>query len=397
MFLEFQSKCEVLDVPFQDLQAGFTHHLHGMPAKTVARLVGDKRLEKILSQVCSGNYIHEPSVRYTAEQSSLFASECPFPTPSEVKFNFIDLFAGMGGFRIALQEFGGRCVFSSEWDEKAKITYERNFGEVPFGDITKIPSEAIPSHDILAGGFPCQAFSIAGYRKGFNDEKGRGNLFFSILDILKAKKPKAIFLENVKNLETHDNGRTFSIIKAALEDEGYHIESRVFNTMEYANIPQNRERIFIVGFRAKSHLKSFIWPTPIPLTRKIHDLLDTKASTEYYYSNHSQLYPKLKEAIHRHDTIYQWRRIYVRENKKNVCPTLTANMGMGGHNVPIILDKLGIRKLTPRECSRFQGYPESYILSSELSNSALYKQIGNSVSVPLVQAIAERIVNSLRG
>lgn len=320
-------------------------------------------------------------------------------------FKFIDLFAGIGGFHIAMHENGGQCVFASELDKFARITYEENFKDISpeifenglFNkDITdpNLDYKDIPDFDVLCAGFPCQAFSIAGYRQGFNDEKGRGNLFFNILDILYAKKPKAFILENVKNLESHDKGNTFKRILFELDKAGYKVKSKVLNSKEYSNTPQTRERIFIVGFKSKTNFDNFSWPEKIPLTKTIHNLIDDRAEPYFYY-NRFKNYDLLKSEITKRDTVYQWRRVYVRENKSNVCPTLTANMGTGGHNVPLILDDIDIRKLTPRECARFQGFPEDYILPEKLAKSHLYKQIGNSVTVPLVSRVTEQLINGL--
>lgn len=321
-------------------------------------------------------------------------SDVPFPPVVNPEFKFIDLFAGIGGFRLGFQNLAGQCVFSSEWDLKAQQTYFRNFGEHPYGDITQIDPEEVPSHDILLGGFPCQAFSVAGYRQGFEDEKGRGNLFFNICDILSAKQPQAFLLENVKNLKGHDKGRTFKRIQEELTNLGYFFESRVLNSMTHGNTPQTRERIFIVGFKDEKQLKAFQWPEKTPLTKSILDLVEDTAPDEFYY-NRFPIYSQLKDEINKRGTVYQWRRMYVRENKSNVCPTLTANMGTGGHNVPLILDKKDIRKLTPRECARFQGYPEEYVLPQNMAKSHLYKQIGNSVTVPLIVRLAESIKKTL--
>ncbi|MBN2754414.1 MAG: DNA cytosine methyltransferase [Candidatus Goldbacteria bacterium] len=330
-----------------------------------------------------------------AGQLELFKADMPitfpFSPPKEHKFTFIDLFAGVGGMRIGFQNAGGRCVFTSEWDRSAQLTYKVNFGEVPFGDITRIDAKCIPEHDVLVAGFPCQPFSIAGYKKGFED-KGRGNLFFDIVRILKEKQPKSILLENVKNLKGHDKGRTFEVISKELKNAGYFITSKVLNTMEYADVPQNRERIYIVGFLDENNSKQFKYPEKIKRTKQIHDCLEKKIDTKYYY-NDKTLYPKLIKDITKNDTVYQWRRKYVRENKNKVCPTLTANMGMGGHNVPLILDKDGIRKITPRECANFQGFPKKFVLPS-VADSHLYKQFGNSVSVPVIEKIAESIVKA---
>lgn len=197
----------------------------------------------------------------------------PFPSPQNPKFRFIDLFAGIGGFRLALQSLGGVCVFSSEWDKNAQKTYEANFGEIPFGDITLEETKAnIPqAFDVLCAGFPCQAFSIAGKQKGFEDT--RGTLFFDIAQIIEKHRPKAVFLENVKNLVSHDKGRTFQIILNVLKNDlGYSVFHKILNTMEYANIPQNRERIFIVAFR--EDIKDFAFPQAISLTNTIHNFLE---------------------------------------------------------------------------------------------------------------------------
>ncbi len=343
----------------------------------------------------SNNLIAEPISPYQVSFDFIY-EEIPFPAPKNYSFKFIDLFAGIGGFRLAFQNNGGKCVFSSEWDNAAKKTYETNFGEVPYGDITKIEHKDIPEHDILCAGFPCQAFSIAGQRKGFDDEKGRGNLFFDVLRILKEKQPKAFLLENVKNLEGHDKGNTFKRIQKELENLNYYFEYKVLNSCDYGNVPQNRERIYIVGFKKEDHKNKFEWPKKEEKTKSIRDILEDNVDEKYYYYKYP-CYKELLKSVKSTDTVYQWRRIYVRENKNNLCPTLTANMGTGGHNVPIILDgkkknnKIGnIRKLTPLECAKIQGYPDNYLLPN-LANSALYKQFGNSVTVPVISKIAKSI------
>jgi len=317
-----------------------------------------------------------------------------FPPIKNPTFKFIDLFAGIGGFRIAMQNLGGSCVFSSEIDRYAQKTYDTNFGEVPFGDITKVNENDIPDHDVLCAGFPCQPFSIAGYRKGFTD-KGRGDLFFEIIRILQDRKPKAFLLENVKNLKTHNKGSTLKLIYKELENIGYYVKDAVLNTMDYGNLPQNRERIYIVGFLSKGEFNQFEFPKKIKLTKTIHDCLISNKVEEKYYYNGKPLYEKLKTDVIKRDTVYQWRRKYVRENKSNVCPTLTANMGTGGHNVPIIKDEYGIRKLTPRECANFQGFPKEYMLP-KIADSQLYKQIGNSVSIPVIERIAKQIKKAMK-
>ena len=297
-----------------------------------------------------------------------------------------------------MQDCGGECIYSSEWDENAKHTYFHNFGDIPFGDITKEPNKKfIPDgFDVLCAGFPCQAFSIAGYRKGFEDT--RGTLFFDVAEIIRRKRPKAVYLENVKNLYTHDEGRTFAVIKDTLEELGYVVYHKVMNAMEYANVPQNRERIFIVCFdpqQVPNHT-DFKFPEKENLTRCVRDCIDDEVTdSKYFYTEKFPHYDDLCKNMTSADTVYQWRRQYVRENKSNVCPTLTANMGTGGHNVPLIVTKNGIRKLTPKECLNFQGYPKEYSFPTNIAESAKYKQAGNSVVVPLIQKVCKNIVTTI--
>lgn len=308
------------------------------------------------------------------------------------------MFAGIGGICLGFQKAGADIVWANEIDKYACTTYRENFGGeyLVEGDIRNIEVEDIPNFDILTSGFPCQAFSIAGYRRGFEDE--RGHLFFETLRIIKGKKPRAFLLENVKNLVSHDGGKTFRIIFDALKDAGYYIRYQVLNSMDYGNVPQNRERIYIVGFINKEECDKFYFPKPIALTNTIDDLIDKtkKQDDKYYYDSSSQYYNMLRRSIVNEDTVYQLRRTYVRENKSKVCPTLTANMGTGGHNVPIIKDSFGIRKLTPRECLRFQGFPEEYKIPQNVSNTQLYKQIGNSVTVPVIERIATNMILVMR-
>lgn len=312
-------------------------------------------------------------------------------------FNTIDLFAGIGGIRIGFEEADFKTVFSNDFDENCKTTYDLNFkdSKLVVEDIRKIGIDDLPKFNFLLGGFPCQAFSIAGYRQGFKDKKDRGNLFFDIANIIEQKKPEGFLLENVKNLKSHDGGNTFKIIEKTLKDFGYHVKAKVLNSMEYGNIPQNRERIYIVGFKNPDYTERFTFPDPVKLTVKVTDILEKNVPEKYYY-NGKPLYEKLKGSIKEEGRVYQWRRQYVRENKKGVCPTLTANMGMGGHNVPIIKDEKGIRKLTPIECLRIQGFPKWYKLP-QIADSALYKQIGNSVSVPVLKAVAKQMMKAMKG
>lgn len=310
----------------------------------------------------------------------------------------VDLFAGVGGIRKGFEKTEAfRTVFSNDFESKCKETYDLNFdtSKLVIKDIRLVPSKDIPDFDFLLGGFPCQAFSIAGYRQGFDDEQGRGNLFFEIVRILKDKKPMGFMLENVKNLQTHDSGNTFRRIQKELQDLNYHIKFKVLNTMTHGNLPQNRERIFIVGFKDKKVCDKFEFPSATKLRISFRKLLDKKKPNQKYYYNNKDLYPRLKPYVTKLNAVYQWRRQYVRENKSGVCPTLTANMGTGGHNVPIIKDRYGIRKLTPKECSRLQGFPEDYKLP-RISDAALYKQFGNSVSVTVIEAIAKEMMKAMK-
>lgn len=313
-------------------------------------------------------------------------------------FTFIDLFAGIGGMRIGFEKAGGTCVMTSENDQKALATYFCNFGDaipVKFRDITKINVEDIPKYDVLLGGFPCQAFSIAGERKGFDDT--RGTLFFDIQRIIQKTRPKSFLLENVKGLLNHDRGNTFKTILNILEKElKYKVYYKVLNTLSYGNIPQIRERVYIVGFDTKrfgEHVL-FDFPKPLILTKKISDCLEKKHNDEALFYERFNMHNTISAQITKTNTVYQWRRVYVRENKNNACPTLTANMGTGGHNVPLIREVSSnrIRKLSPRECANFQGFPNRYYIPCFMANSHLYKQFGNSVSVPVIQRIAEKIV-----
>ncbi|MFW5885313.1 MAG: transcriptional repressor LexA [Patescibacteria group bacterium] len=311
------------------------------------------------------------------------------------KIRTIDLFAGVGGIRMGFENAGFETVFANDFDEPCKKTYDLNFkdSKLIVEDIKKIGIDDLPEFDFLLAGFPCQAFSIAGHRQGFKDEKGRGNLFFDIARIIEARKPEGFLLENVKNLRGHDNGRTFKIIMQTLSKLGYYADAKVLNSMEYGNIPQNRERIYIVGFKDKKIFEKFKFPRKKKLTIGIRDLIEKNIPEKYYY-NGKPLYEKIKDEITEENKVYQWRRKYVRENKKGVCPTLTANMGMGGHNVPIIKDKKGIRKLTPLECFRIQGYPLDFKLP-DLADSALYKQAGNSVTVSVIEEIAKEVKKAM--
>lgn len=320
-------------------------------------------------------------------------------SPSTNKYSADAFFAGVGGIELGFKETGKfRIVYANEFDKNACKTYAENNPKTPLDnrDIHDVKADEIPDADVMMGGFPCQAFSIAGYRKGFEDE--RGNLFFEMLRMIDAKRPRVVFIENVKNLVSHNHGKTFKVIREALVENGYYIKWKVLNGKDYGNVPQNRERIYVVGFRNKEDYDRFYFPDPIQLTRTIHDIIDfhNKKDEVYYYREGKQpFYDKLVSAITSQDTIYQWRRQYVRENKAGVVPTLTANMGTGGHNVPLILtDSHEIRKLTPKETFNAQGYPADFKLP-KIANGQLYKQAGNSVVVPVIHRIAEQILKAI--
>lgn len=310
--------------------------------------------------------------------------------------NVLSLFSGVGGLDVAFENVGFKIVYANDIDKFACKTYSLNFNIKPIcDDVKNISGKDLPNFDCLIAGFPCQAFSIAGYRKGFEDT--RGTLFFEIARILKEKKPKTILLENVKNLVAHDKGKTFTTILDTLTELGYFYRYKIMNACEYGNIPQNRERIYIVAFLSKEQADNFYFPDPIPLIKKLNDLIDFeyKVEDKYYYTK--EKYPKIYEALEAFDeknTIYQWRRQYVRQNKSGMSPTLTANMGTGGHNVPLIITKHGYRKLTPKECFNLQGFPLNYALP-DISSAQLYKQAGNSVCVSVVTRIAEEMKKSI--
>lgn len=315
-------------------------------------------------------------------------------------YKVLSLFSGVGGIDLGFEQTGQfETILANEFDANAAKTYAMNFDNpILVEDIHNIDATKLPDFDILLSGFPCQAFSVAGYRKGFEDE--RGDLFFETLRIIKEKRPRVVFLENVKNLVNHDNGNTFKVIKEALTYHGYYIKYKVMNAKEYGNIPQNRERIYIVGFDNKEDYMNFSFPEKIELQTTLSDIIDFESKIDdyfYYTETKHSYYPALVEGIKSQATVYQWRRKYVRENKSNVVPTLTANMGTGGNNVPLILSDTGIRKLTPRECFNAQGFPDEFRLLEDMALSHLYKQAGNSVVVPVIERIATNIASALEG
>ena len=311
-------------------------------------------------------------------------------------FRMIDLFAGTGAFTSAFEQTGKvKCVFANDMVQHSKVIYDENFDhKLTLADINSLDVSEIPAHDILTGGFPCQPFSIAGARAGFEDE--RSNVFWKMLKIIDHHNPRCIVLENVKNLVTHDKKRTFETITTELEKRGYHITSKVLDTSKITGIPQHRERIYIVCIKDPAVHEKFNLDFPLIEKDLVTEMLESsEIPAKYYYTEKSSTWSLVSSSVTEKGKIYQYRRVYVRENKSSECPTLTANMGGGGHNVPIILDEKGIRKLTPRECFNFQGFPETYKLPS-ISDTNLYKLAGNAVSLPVVKLIANRLIPLLQ-
>lgn len=313
------------------------------------------------------------------------------------KLKMIDLCAGTGAFTYAFESTNlVEVIFANDCDQSAKTIYDINFNhKLTLGNICDIDVKNIPKHDILTAGFPCQPFSIAGKQKGFDDS--RSNVFWKIMEIIKYHLPQCVILENVKNLISHDNGNTFKIIKEKFEKEKYNILYKILNTSDITNIPHHRERIYIVCVKNKIIFDNFDFNFEKIKKKSIRDMLENnEIDKKYYYNNEkNKIHKLITDGVTKIDCVYQFRRIYVRENKNNECPTLTANMGTGGHNVPIILDNNGARKLIPKECFNFQGFPKEYKLPN-ISDSKLYKLAGNAVSVPIVQLIANKIVPLLQ-
>lgn len=313
------------------------------------------------------------------------------------KLKMIDLCAGTGAFTYAFEQTKlVKTVFANDFEPASEIIYNLNFKhKLTLDNICDIDVKEIPEHDILTAGFPCQPFSIAGKQKGFNDK--RSNVFWKIMEIIKYHSPQCVVLENVKNLITHDDGNTFKTIKNSLKKEKYNIVYKILNTSDITDIPQHRERIYIVCVKDKKILNKFNLDFEKTKKKSIKKMLSKdKIDDKYYYDNKkNKIHKMIMEVVTNSNSVYQFRRIYVRENKNNECPTLTANMGSGGHNVPIILDGKMPRKLIPRECFNFQGFPKKYKLP-ELSNSKLYKLAGNAVSLPVVKLIADRLVPLLK-
>lgn len=311
-------------------------------------------------------------------------------------YRFIDLFAGLGGFRLALESFGAKCVYSSEWDKAAQEVYNDNFGEIPDGDITKVDEKNIPQHDIICAGFPCQAFSISGKQRGFEDS--RGTLFFDVARIAKYSRPKVIFLENVKNFASHDGGNTLRVVKATLDELGYDVFYKVLNSVDYG-MPQKRERIYIVCFRKDLNITNFEFPKPFPLERHVEDFVEENSTvkpfeeTKYKIQWNGQSDTKYDSKMIRLGIVNkggQGERVY---SAKGIAATLSAYGGGVFAKTGGYLINGQVRKLSPRECARLMGYPDSYIMAKNKNEA--YKQFGNSVVVDVLQYIVNEITKVL--
>lgn len=304
----------------------------------------------------------------------------------------VDLFAGIGGFHLAFEKYGAKVVYASEWDEKASAVYYNNFKLKPDGDITKIEASSIPEHDVLCSGFPCQPFSISGNRLGFEDS--RGTLFFDVARIVKEKKPRLVFMENVKNFESHDNGRTLDVVRRTMEELGYTFFSKVLDASDYG-VPQSRKRIYMLAFRSDLNITSFDFPDAIPLKKRVNDLLISDELTSKYIIQRSDVTMKDTKEYRstkplRLGTINkggQGERIY---SPLGTAITLSAYGGGVGSKTGIYMVNGKMRKLAPRECARLTGFPDTYKIAS--NDNDAYKQFGNSVVVDVLQYIIEEII-----
>lgn len=397
--------------PEDNAPASFTHYLHNN-ANGVSKYYKSEAIKFVKNRLTNAFNIDEVTnnVAEEALQYLIFDTKntIPFPPTAKPKFKFIDLFAGIGGFRMALQNLQGKCVFTSEWDKYSKQTYRANFGEIPFGDITKSSTKNYIPNDfeVLCAGFPCQAFSIAGKRGGFEDT--RGTLFFDVAEIIKTKQPKAIFLENVKGLRNHDKGKTLATILNVLrEDLGYYVpEPQIINAKEFG-VPQNRERIFIVGFHKETNITDFQYPEPEEYKSTLDDILEEQEVSVKYYLSDVYL-QTLKNHRARHESKGNGFGYAIIPNDGIANAVVCGGMGRERNLVhddrltnfiPVTkisgqVNREGIRKMTPREWARLQGYPDNFKIV--VSDAQAYKQFGNSVAVPAIQATANQIIKKLR-
>ena len=390
---------------FAEQMAIVSHHLHNPSNKTLA----DRAQGLIADWTPSAAAEKKGRCAEEGAQYGLFRDffEVPFPTPAQPRFTFIDLFAGIGGFRMAMQQLGGKCVFSSEWDAQAQRTYLLNYGEVPFGDITSEETKSyVPDDfDVLCAGFPCQAFSLAGKRMGF--EETRGTLFFDVAEILKRKRPKAFFLENVKGLMIHDKGKTLkTILKVLREDLDYFVpDPQIVNAMHFG-VPQHRERIYIVGFRKDQGVEHFDYPAPTDTTKVFADVKEKEVVSAKYYLS-TQYIASLEAHKARHAA--KGNGFGYEIIGDNEVSNAIVVGGMGRERNLVIDNRLtdftpvtrikgevnrnGLRRMTPREWARLQGFPDDFIIG--VADASAYKQFGNSVAVPAIRATADEIIKRI--
>lgn len=340
--------------------------------------------EDMTDAVADGDMVSEPPVF----QLNLFHDllNAPFHDSASPKFTFVDLFAGIGGIRIPFTELGGKCVFSSEWDKAAQISYSYNFGEVPFGDITKINSDSIPKHDVLLAGFPCQAFSIIGKMKGFADT--RGTMFFEVARILQHHQPKAILLENVKQLVSHDGGKTFKVILDTLAELGYSVKWKILNALDFG-LPQKRERVIIVGFKSAAACEQFNFDFE-PIAYNLASVLEDDKNVDSSLFASDMILDKRRKRVEGKNVFYPsvWH-----ENKSgniSILPYACALRTGASYNYLLIN---GYRRPSSRELLRFQGFPEKFKI--EVSHQEIRRQTGNSVAVPMIRAVAKKIIQLL--
>lgn len=396
-------------MPFEEQMAIVSHYLHNIGFK-YAKPYEPKAIGLIEDIYNLRNeQVEENSVSDTCTQYSLFSDlfSVPFLSTDNPKFTFIDLFAGIGGFRMAMQNLGGKCVFSSEWDKQAQKTYLLNYGEVPFGDITKESTKSfIPDDfDVLCAGFPCQAFSLAGKRLGF--EETRGTLFFDVAEIIRRKRPKAFFLENVKGLLIHDKGKTIhTILRVLREDLDYFVpDPQIVNAMNFG-VPQHRERVYIVGFRKDQNIKEFTYPTPTDTSKTFADIKEENTVSAKYYLS-TQYIKTLVAHKERHAAKGNGFGYEIIPDDGVANAIVVGGMGRERNLVidhrlkdftPVThikgeVNRDGIRRMTPREWARLQGFPEGFIIG--VADASAYKQFGNSVAVPAIQATAQEIIKRI--
>lgn len=309
---------------------------------------------------------------------------------SKKEFTFIDLFAGIGGMRLAFEKWGGTCVFSSEWDKFSQQTYEANFHEIPEGDITQISSSKIPKHDILLGGFPCQPFSHAGLKEGFADT--RGTLFFEVERIIKAKKPSLVLLENVKGFVSHDKGRTLATVEEKLTNLGYKVYWKVLNASDFG-LPQNRERVFIVGINSRKIKNAeFVFPKATKKQVCVGDILEKNPKETKKYEISNKLWKGHQRRLREHRARGNGFGYSLFEPDSVRTSTISARYYKDGSEILIETDG-NPRKITPREAARLQGFPEKFIIP--VSDTQAYRQFGNAVAVKVVLEIAREMVKLL--